>query len=68
MLREEVARSLAWYADNHDYFSDANFALQMEQGQVEALRYLGAPAWVFGFAMKLRAARMWMQRVVGRQA
>ncbi|MET3844324.1 hypothetical protein [Bradyrhizobium sp. OAE829] len=70
-LREEVARKLEWYAGNHDYFSDASFEQREVQGQIEALRYLGAPDWAHRFMMKLRAVRLWVHRFagsVGRQA
>jgi hypothetical protein len=65
-FQEELAHTLEWYAGNHDYFSDANFEQREVQGQAETLRYLGAPGWVFGFAMKLRAARLWVRRFVGK--
>ena len=64
-LREEVARTVAWYAGNHDYFSNASFEQREAQGQAETLRHLGAPDWVFRFAMKLRAARVWIHRITG---
>jgi hypothetical protein len=66
LLQEELARTVEWYADNHDYFSDANFEQRDVQGRAETLRYLGAPGWVFGFVMKLRTARMWVHRFAGR--
>lgn len=65
-LQEEVARRLEWCAVDHDHYSDASFAQREAEGQMEMLRYLGAPDWVFGFAMKLRAVRLWAYHVVGR--
>ena len=65
-LQEEAVRRLEWCAGDHDFFSDASFEQRKVQGQIEALRYLGAPDWVFGFVMKLRAARRWVYRFFGR--
>ncbi|MBR1238139.1 hypothetical protein [Bradyrhizobium sp. AUGA SZCCT0182] len=63
LLQEEIARTLEWCAGDHDYFSDASFAQQREQGQAEALRYLGAPDWLHGFMLKLRAVRLWVHQL-----
>ena len=65
-LQEEVARRLEWCAGDHGHFSDASFEQREIEGQREELRYLGAPDWVFGFAMKLRAARLWVYGFIGR--
>jgi hypothetical protein len=65
-FQEDIARSLEWSGGNHEYFSNASFQQREVQGQIEALRYLGAPDWVFGFMMKLRAARLWVHSLVGR--
>jgi hypothetical protein len=65
-FQEDIARSLDWYGGNHEYFSNASFQQRWVQGQIEALRYLGAPDWVFGFVMKLRAVRIWVQSLVRR--
>ena len=59
-FQEDIARSLEWYSGNHDYFSDESFQQRKVQGEIEALRYLGAPDWVFGFVMRLRAALVWV--------
>jgi hypothetical protein len=65
-LQEEAVRRLEWCAGDHDHFSNASFQQREVQGQIEALRYLGAPDWVFGFAMKLRALRRWIHGFAGR--
>jgi hypothetical protein len=65
-FQEDIARSLEWYGGNHDYFSNASFQQREVQGQIETLRYIGAPDWVFGFVMKLRAVRIWVQSLVRR--
>jgi hypothetical protein len=59
-LKEEIASALEWCATDRDHLSDASFRERKDQGQVETLRYLGAPNWVVGFAMWLirrRSAR-----------
>jgi hypothetical protein len=66
VLKEEVARRLEWCVGDHDYFSKASFQQRWVEGQIEAFRHLGAPDWVFGFMMKLRAVRLWVQSLVGR--
>jgi hypothetical protein len=63
-LQAEITRSLEWSAQDHDYFSDASFRQRKDQGQVETLRYLGAPDWFINFLMyivrrrRLRASRL----------
>jgi hypothetical protein len=52
-LKEEIARALEWCATDRDHLSDASFREREDQGQVETLRYLGAPNWVVRFAMWL---------------
>jgi hypothetical protein len=45
-LRQEIAARLEWYAGDHDFYSDANFRQQHQDGEIEALRYLDAPKWL----------------------
>lgn len=52
-LKEEIASALEWCATDRDHLSDASFRERKDQGQVETLRYLGAPDWVVRFAMWL---------------
>ena len=52
-LQEEIAGTLAWCAKDHDYFSDESFQQRDDQGQVETLRYLGAPGWVISLVMRI---------------
>jgi hypothetical protein len=52
-LKEEIARALEWCATDRDHLSDASFREREDQGQVETLRYLGAPNWFIRFAMWL---------------
>jgi hypothetical protein len=69
-LREEIARTLEWCVSDHDYFSDARFQQRRDQGQVEALRYLGTPDWLIGFVLKggavISKARRLVHRFAGR--
>ena len=50
-LKEEIAGALEWCATDRDHLSDASFREREDQGQLETLRYLGAPNWVVRFAM-----------------
>jgi hypothetical protein len=52
-LREEIVRTLEWCTTDRDHLSDASFRDRDDQGQVEKLRYLGAPDWVVRCAMWL---------------
>ncbi|MBR1126303.1 hypothetical protein JQ628_32625 [Bradyrhizobium lablabi] len=52
-LRDEIVRTLEWCAANSDQLSDARFRERDDQGQPETLRYLGAPAWLIGFLMRI---------------
>jgi hypothetical protein len=58
-LQEEIAHTLEWYATNQDYLSDVNFRERDDRGQIETLRYLGAPNWFVRFAMCL----IWRRRL-----
>jgi hypothetical protein len=65
-FQSEIAHSLEWYADNHDYFSDASFRQREDQGQVETLRYIGAPDWFINFLMYIvRRRRLHASRQSG---
>lgn len=65
-LQEETVRRLEWCAGDHDHFSDASFQRREAHGQVEALRYLGAPDWFIRFMLNARAVRRWVYRFAGR--
>jgi hypothetical protein len=69
-LREEIARTLEWcFGDHHDdYFSDVGFRQRDIQGNVEALRYLGAPDWLIRLVLKVRAGISWVLRLAQRFA
>jgi hypothetical protein len=70
-LREQTARTLEWCVSNNDYFSNSNFQQRDHEGNVETLRYLGAPDWVIRFVLGLLpvvwAVRRLIRRVAGRQ-
>jgi hypothetical protein len=53
-LQQELERSLDWHVANPDYFHDAQFQKRGTSGEVEALRYLGAPEWFIRFVLTLQ--------------
>jgi hypothetical protein len=67
-VREGIARTLEWCAGDHEYFSDVSFQQRREQGEVETLRYLGAPDWVYRFALTARTVVSGVHRLVQRVA
>jgi hypothetical protein len=67
-LREQVAATLEWCVSNHEFFSNANLWQRHQQGSVEALRHLGAPEWLIGFALKVGATVTLARRLVRRLA
>jgi hypothetical protein len=67
-LREQVAATLEWCVSNHESFSNANLWQRHDQGAVEALRHLGAPEWLIGFALKVGAIVTAARRLVRRLA
>lgn len=52
-LRQEIVSRLEWSAGDHDFYSDASFKQRLQDGQVEALRYLNAPNWLVRWTMWL---------------
>lgn len=70
-LQEEIAASLEFYGTNSEFYSDANFHDRELQGQLEALRHLGAPEWVTRAIPKMRPAistlRSVFRRLRGRE-
>jgi hypothetical protein len=63
-LRQQIADSLAYYSNNHDYFSDASLQKQTEDGNVETLRYLNVPDWLIRFLLATVSARLAMHRFI----
>ncbi|WP_136626203.1 hypothetical protein [Bradyrhizobium macuxiense] len=45
-LQAEIGRTIEWYDNNHNQFSDTIFQDREEQGAVETLRHLSVPNWV----------------------
>jgi hypothetical protein len=66
--REMIANSLEVGPDDADYYSDESFSQRIHDGNVEALRYLGAPEWIIRAVVKAAALRLrvlrWIQRIV----
>jgi hypothetical protein len=67
-LREEIARTLEWCVSNRDYFSNVSLQQRTDQGQVETLRYLGTPNWLFNVVLKVRVAISEVRRLANRCA
>jgi hypothetical protein len=67
-LQAEMARKVAWYADNHEWFSDANRLQRHEQGVAAALRHLGTPDRLIGFLLAARKIILGAHRVLRRLA
>jgi hypothetical protein len=68
LLREETARTLEWCVSDHDYFFDVSFQQRVDQGMVEAARYVGMPEWFITFLPKVRAVISGVHRLVQRFA
>ncbi len=70
-LRDEISRILDWCVDANEYFSDQNMRQQTDQGNMEALRYLGTPSWIVSVIFKVRDfiffVRRFTQQSVGRR-
>ncbi|OAF07030.1 hypothetical protein AYJ54_18395 [Bradyrhizobium centrolobii] len=49
-LRDEIVRTLEWSAADRDFFSNKNFELRRQDGEIETLRYLNAPNWLTRWA------------------
>ena len=45
-LQQGIVASLDWYKANPDYFREPQFRERYVNGQIEALRHLGAPKWL----------------------
>jgi hypothetical protein len=65
-LRDEIARTLEWCAGDHDWFSNASFARRADEGNAEALRYLGAPDWLIEGTLKARTFILPVRRLIHR--
>lgn len=65
-LQEELVRTLNWFVANPDYFSDASFRERDTQGEIEALRYVGAPDWLVRVLLKLRPIILTVRRLIRR--
>jgi len=49
-FQQKVVDTLKWLADDHAFFSDANFQRRDQEGVEEALRYLNTPNWLIRWA------------------
>jgi hypothetical protein len=63
--RESLKRSLDYYGDNPEFFSDGNMRQRFLDDSVEALRWLGVPNWLVVLISKLANL---CRRLTGRRA
>lgn len=56
-VREQAERKLEFY-NTQDYWTNAAFAERFDKDQIELIRRLGAPDWIWRTALVLRAARL----------
>ena len=68
LLREETARTLDWCVNAHDYFTDVSFQQRVDQGTLEAARYVGMPEWLITFLLNARTFISGVRRLVQRYA
>lgn len=67
-LQEEITRSLEFYGPDSEYFSDASFRDRDHEGQIEALRHLGAPGWLAPALLRMRSVISTVGNLVSRLA
>jgi hypothetical protein len=56
-LQESVRRSLDYYGNNSEFFSDGNMGQRFEDGSFETLRYLGVPNWLVALLARIAKLR-----------
>lgn len=70
-LLDEITRTLDWCVDGNQYYSDQSMRQQNDQGSMEALRYLGVPAWLVSVVFKARDIKVFVhrfaQQLIGRR-
>jgi hypothetical protein len=54
-LQQDLAQCLDWYNANPDYFREPQFRERFDNGQIEALRHLGAPEWFLRVMLALKS-------------
>jgi hypothetical protein len=62
-VREQAERKLEFY-NIQDYWTNAAFAERYDKDQIELIRRLGAPDWIWRTALTLRAARLRVRYLV----
>ena len=65
-LRDEIQRTLDWCNDENVYFSDLSLRREVDQGNLEALRYLGTPSWIISVIFKARDALFFVRQLTQR--
>jgi hypothetical protein len=68
-LQQEITQRLNWCRDGNLHFTDQNMWKEIDQGNAEALRHLGTPAWVIALIFRVRdlsyRIRRFTRRIVG---
>ncbi|WP_439357269.1 hypothetical protein [Bradyrhizobium sp. DASA03007] len=68
-LQEQIAQRLDWCRDGNTHYTDQNMLLEIDQGNADALRHLGAPEWVIALLFRARdlsyGIRRFTRRIAG---
>jgi hypothetical protein len=64
-LQQHLAQCLDWHKANPDYFREPQFRERFDNGQIEALRHLGAPEWFLRAILALKSVIDRIRRMFG---
>jgi len=53
-LQEQITQSLDWCRDGNAYYTDKNMRQEIDQGNTDVLRHLGAPEWIIALTFRAR--------------
>jgi hypothetical protein len=71
-LQEDITQRLNWCRDGNTHYTDQNMWQEIDQGNAEALRHLGAPEWVIALVFRARnlsyRIRRFTRRIAGASA
>lgn len=56
-MQEDLRRSLDYYGNNSEYFSDGSSQQRFDEGSLETLRWLGVPSWLVAVISKAASLR-----------
>jgi hypothetical protein len=57
VMQDSVRRSLEYYGNNCEYFSNSSFRKRFDDGSLEDLRWLGVPNWLVALVAKMARLR-----------